>query len=65
MMFAGAALMGVGAIVYVLSKTSMGHLPGDVVIHRKNFTFAFPIVTCIVISILATLVMWILSRLRH
>jgi hypothetical protein len=37
----------------------LGRLPGDIVIHRGTSTFYFPIVTCIVLSILLTAGMWL------
>ena len=39
-----------------------GRLPGDMVVRRPGFTFAFPIVTCLVISLLLTLLLWIFRR---
>lgn len=39
-----------------------GRLPGDIVVRRPGFTFAFPIVTCLVISLLLTLLLWIFRR---
>jgi hypothetical protein len=38
--------------------------PGDIRIERKNSTFYFPIVTCIVLSFLLTLIFWIASRFK-
>jgi uncharacterized protein involved in cysteine biosynthesis len=40
----------------------LGHLPGDISIRKGNFGFYFPLATCILISILLTLVTWILRR---
>jgi len=40
----------------------LGRLPGDIAIHGKNSSFYFPITTCIVLSALLSLVMWILRR---
>jgi uncharacterized membrane protein YidH (DUF202 family) len=40
----------------------LGHLPGDIRIERGNSVFYFPIVTCIVISILLSLIMSIFRR---
>jgi len=40
----------------------IGRLPGDIVIHRGNSTFYFPIVTCIVVSIVLTLIAALLRR---
>ena len=40
----------------------IGRLPGDIYIHRGNSTFYFPIVTCILVSVVLTLVLWIINR---
>lgn len=40
----------------------LGRLPGDIVVRREGFTFAFPIVTCLVLSVLASLLLWLLRR---
>jgi len=40
----------------------VGRLPGDIVVRREGFTFAFPIVTCLVLSVLASLLLWWLRR---
>jgi hypothetical protein len=40
----------------------IGRLPGDVVIRGKNSTFYFPIVTCILLSIVLTLLGWLFRR---
>ena len=39
-----------------------GRLPGDVVVRRENWTFAFPIVTCLVLSLLLSLLLWLFRR---
>ena len=39
-----------------------GRLPGDFVVRRPGFTFAFPIVTCLVVSLLLTLLLWLFRR---
>jgi len=41
----------------------LGHLPGDIIIHGKNSTFYFPLATCIVLSILFSLVLWLVRKL--
>ena len=61
----GALLIGVGVVVWLISKTGAGRLPGDIIIHRRNVTFIFPIVTCILISAVLTLLMWVLTRLKR
>ena len=40
----------------------LGHLPGDIQIHGKNYSFYFPLATCILLSALFSLVLWILRR---
>ena len=57
----GALLLIAGLLWPGLSRY-FGRLPGDIVVRRGNFTFAFPIVTCIVISILLTLILSLLRR---
>jgi hypothetical protein len=39
-----------------------GRLPGDIVYHGKNTTFYFPVVTCLLISVLLSLLFWIFGR---
>jgi Protein of unknown function (DUF2905) len=43
----------------------LGWLPGDIVIDRGNSRFYFPIVTCIVISVVLSLVMWLIRALMR
>jgi len=40
----------------------IGRLPGDIYVQRHNSTFYFPIVTCIVLSVVLSLVMWLINR---
>jgi len=40
----------------------LGRLPGDIYIHRKGFSFYFPIATCILISIIISFVIWLVSK---
>jgi len=51
----GAALIALGVILpYVAKLDFFGKLPGDIKIERENFSFYFPIATCIVLSVLLT-----------
>ena len=45
-----------------LSKLGIGHLPGDIHIERKGFTFYFPITSGIVVSLVLSLLLWIFRR---
>jgi hypothetical protein len=43
----------------------LGRLPGDVSYHGRHTSFYFPIVTCIVLSVVLTLIFWIIGALRR
>ncbi|HEX7253427.1 MAG TPA: DUF2905 domain-containing protein [Thermoanaerobaculia bacterium] len=58
---AGVLLLAAGVLWPVLSRY-VGRLPGDIVVRRPGFTFAFPIVTCLLLSLLLTLLLWLLRR---
>jgi len=64
LIIAGLVLIGAGVLVTLLGRLPirLGHLPGDIQIHGKNSTFYFPLVTCILISVIASLVMWLFRR---
>ncbi|WP_199616068.1 DUF2905 domain-containing protein [Paenibacillus alkalitolerans] len=44
--------------------TFLGKLPGDIAIERENFRFYFPVVTCIVISVVGSLIMYLFRLFR-
>ena len=52
----GAALLIVGLGWPWLSKLGLGRLPGDIHIERDGFSFHFPIVTCVIVSLVLSLV---------
>ncbi len=60
----GAILMVAGVIVILSGRANLplGRLPGDISYRGKNTAFYFPIVTCIVLSVILSLIMWIVSR---
>ncbi len=60
----GMLIILLGLIFFIFSKlgTSGFRLPGDVYIKKGNFTFYFPIVTCILISLILTLVLNFIGR---
>lgn len=45
-----------------IGKSWLGHLPGDIHYTRGNFNFYFPIVTCLFVSLLLTLIMWLFRK---
>jgi uncharacterized protein HemY len=56
----GLLIAGIGVLVQL--GLPIGRLPGDVMVRRGPSTFYFPIVTCIVVSVVLSLVMWFLRR---
>ena len=63
LMIFGGILLVVGAILYFGGKfTALGRLPGDIHIERENFSFNFPIVTCILVSLIMTVVLNLFFR---
>ena len=58
----GLILIIVGLLWPWVQKLKLGHLPGDILIKSGNSTFYFPIVTCILISLIVTLLTWLFYR---
>jgi len=59
----GLILIGVGVLLTFFNKIPLlGKLPGDILIQKKNFTFYFPFMTSILISIILSLLFWLWSR---
>jgi len=59
----GAILIGLGLLLTFVNKIPfIGRLPGDIYIQKKNFTFYFPVMTSIIISIFLSLIFWLWSR---
>ena len=56
----GLVIAGIGVLVW--AGVPLGRLPGDVVIRREGFTIYLPIATCVLISVVLTIVSWLLRR---
>ncbi|HUO59726.1 MAG TPA: DUF2905 domain-containing protein [Candidatus Acidoferrales bacterium] len=63
----GALLLVAGVVVLAFGRLNipLGRLPGDVTWRGKNTVVYFPIVTCIVVSVVLSLIMWVLNHLRR
>lgn len=58
----GLLLVAAGLLWPWLARIGFGRLPGDIVVQREGFTFYAPIVTCLVISIVISLIFWLFNR---
>ncbi len=58
----GLALVLAGIAWPLLTRIGLGRLPGDIMIQRGSTSFYFPLVTCIVISIVLSALMWLFNR---
>ncbi len=60
----GLAFIVLGVVVLALNRLNipLGRLPGDVIWRGKNSTLYFPWVTCLILSALASLLLWFLNR---
>ena len=63
----GRILIVLGIVLVVLGLLTtlgvrVGRLPGDIEIRGKNSVFYFPVVTCIIVSVVLSLLMWFLRR---
>jgi len=63
----GAVLIVVGALLYFGGKLPfrLGRLPGDIVHRGQNGTFHFHLFSCLVISVLISLILWIINQFRR
>ena len=64
LMVIGLALFVAGALLTLGEKLPirLGRLPGDIEIRGKNSVFYFPVVTCLVLSAVISVVMWLFGR---
>jgi uncharacterized protein YybS (DUF2232 family) len=59
----GLVLAAVGVLLWSgIGKAWLGRLPGDIHYHKGNFSFHFPIVTCLLLSALVTLLLWLFRK---
>lgn len=62
LVIAGLVLLAAGLAWPWLSRLPFGRLPGDIHIVRDGYSFHFPLTTSLVVSILLTLLVWLLRR---
>lgn len=59
----GLALVGAGVLVTFAGKIPfLGKLPGDIRIEKDNFSFYFPLASCLIISVIVSFLLWLFRR---
>lgn len=59
----GLVLAGIGALLWSgIGRGWLGKLPGDINYTKGNFSFHFPIITCLLVSLVLTLLLWLFRR---
>ena len=63
LIYLGVFLVIVGIVFTLIGKIPwLRHMPGDITIEREHFTFYFPLATCLIISVVLSLVLYLLRR---
>jgi hypothetical protein len=67
LLFFGLVLAALGLGLVLLGRTNIpiGRLPGDIVYRGKNTTFYFPLVTSILLSVVLSLIFYVIATIRH
>lgn len=67
LVLAGVVAIVAGVALMLLGRANfpLGRLPGDMVYHGKNTTFYFPLATSILVSVVLSLVLYLIGRFRH
>jgi ribose/xylose/arabinose/galactoside ABC-type transport system permease subunit len=67
LIFLGLLLVVAGAVVLGLNRLHLplGRLPGDFNWRGRGWSFSFPLMTCILLSVVLTLVLWVINHLRR
>ena len=58
----GLICVVIGLLWPWLRQVPLGRLPGDILIVRENFRFSFPLTSCIIVSLLLSLLLWLLRK---
>jgi len=61
--FIGVVFIIIGLLLYFFKDFPLFHLPGDIVIKKENFIFYFPITSSILISVILSLIFYIISKI--
>jgi hypothetical protein len=67
LLIAGGAIAVIGALLYFGARwpLRLGRLPGDIVHRGEHSTFYFPVVTCLVVSVVISFILWLIANMRR
>jgi Protein of unknown function (DUF2905) len=58
----GLALVATGIVWPFISRLGLGRLPGDIAIERPGFSFYFPLMTSLIVSVVLSVIFWLVNR---
>ena len=58
----GLVILAVGIVWPILSRIGLGRLPGDIMYERNGTTFYFPLATCIIVSVILSMLFWLFNQ---
>lgn len=61
----GLIIALLGGLVMLLGRVGLFKLPGDLQLGAKNWRFYFPIASCVILSIILTLILWLIHYFRR
>ena len=67
LLFFGLVLAAVGLVLVLVGRTNLpiGRLPGDILYRGKHTTFYFPLATSILLSVVLSVIFYVIGRIRH
>ena len=67
LLFFGLALAAIGLLLVLVGRSNLpiGHLPGDIVYRGKHTSFYFPLATSILLSVVLSLVLYLVAKIKH
>jgi hypothetical protein len=67
LLFFGVVLVAVGLVLILFGRTNLpiGRLPGDILYRGKHTTFYFPLATSILLSVVLSVILYLIGRIRH
>lgn len=67
LLFFGVVLVAIGLVLILVGRTNLpiGRLPGDILYRGKHTTFYFPLATSILLSVVISVILYLIGRIRH